>query len=64
MTYAWGASNVTDNVVYCPAAGCTGVSVNLSTREIFFLNTPLDNNSPGGATNKYATLSLGGIQYP
>lgn len=64
VTYSWGVANVNDNIVYCPAAGCTGVTVNMTTREIFFSNTALDNNDPFGAPTKFATISVGGIQYP
>jgi len=64
VSYSWGTANVSENIVYCPSAGCTGVTVNQQTKEIFFSNTALDNNSPVAQTDKFATLSLGGIQYP
>lgn len=64
VTYSWGVANVNENIVYCPAAGCTGATVNMVTKEISFLNTPLDDNSPVGPTTKFATLSLGMIVYP
>jgi hypothetical protein len=64
VSYEWGASSLLENSVYCPAAGCTGVTVNQTTKEIFFSNTALDDNNPVGPTTKFATLSLGGIQYP
>lgn len=64
VSYFWGVSDVNENIVYCPAAGCTGVTVNLSTKEIFFANTALDNNDPFAAPTKFATLAVGGIQYP
>ncbi len=64
VSYFWGAAVVTENTVYCPAAGCTGVSVNMATKEISFSNTALDNNSPVAPTDRYATLSLGIIVYP
>lgn len=63
VSYFWGVSDVSENIVYCPAAGCTGVTVNQTTKEIFFSNTALDNNDPFGSPTKFATLSLGGIQY-
>ncbi len=63
-SYLWGAADVNENVVYCPAAGCSGVSVNMATKEIFFSNTALDDNNPFGPATKFATLSLGAIQYP
>jgi hypothetical protein len=63
VSYSWGTS-LGENIVYCPAAGCTGVSVNQNTKEIFFSNTMLDNNNPFTAADKFATLSIGGIQYP
>lgn len=58
----WGVSDVTENIVYCPAAGCTGVTVNQTTKELSFSSTALDNNDPFGPPTKFATLS-GGIQY-
>jgi len=64
VSYFWGAANVNENIVYCPAAGCTGVTVNQGTKEIFFSNTALDDNNPVGPTTKFATLSVGAIQYP
>lgn len=65
VSYSWGGSlPVHDNIVYCPATGCTGVTVNQVDKTIFFTNTVLDNNSPVAATTKFATLSLGGITYP
>jgi hypothetical protein len=64
VSYFWGATDINDNIVYCPAAGCTGVTVNTTNKEIFFSSTALDNNDPlGGSPTKFATLSLGGIQY-
>ena len=64
VSYYWGASNINDNIVWCPSGGCTGVTVNQATREIFFSGTNLDNNDPFAAPTKFATISLGGIQYP
>lgn len=64
VNYSWGTTNLNENIVYCPAAGCTGVSINTTTKEIFFTNTALDNHGPVPPTTKFATISLGGIQYP
>lgn len=64
VSYFWGAADVNENIVYCPAAGCTGVTVNQGTREVFFSSTALDNNGPGMAPTKFATISTGAIQYP
>jgi hypothetical protein len=63
VSYNWGVASALENSVYCTAAGCAGVTVNLGTREISFFNTALDDHGPG-STGKVATLSLGIIAYP
>jgi hypothetical protein len=63
VSYFWGAANVTENIVYCPALGCDAVSVNQVAKTITFVGTALDNHSPVDPTDKFATL-IGGIQYP
>jgi hypothetical protein len=63
VSYLWGSVNVSENVVYCPAMGCSGVTVDQGAKEITFLNTALDDNNPVGPTTVFATLSLGAIQY-
>ena len=67
VSYFWGISSLLEHIVYCPAAGCSGTSVNLTTREITFSSAPLDNHGNPGPTDpatEFATLSLGMIQYP
>lgn len=64
VSYFWGTADLNENIVYCPVAGCTGVTVNQATREIFFTNTALDNNDPFAAPTKFATIAVGGILYP
>jgi len=62
VSYSWGLATIFENSVYCPSAGCTGVSVNKVTKVITFVNTALDNNSPAPPPDKFATLN-GSIQY-
>jgi hypothetical protein len=64
VNYMWGATNLLDNVVHCPQAGCVGVTVNMSNQEIFFDDTILDDSGVGIPATKFATLELGAIQYP
>lgn len=61
VSYFWG--NLLENIVYCPAAGCTGASVNMGSKVMTFANTALDNNNPFTSPDKFSTLN-GTIQYP
>lgn len=65
VSYFWGTASLFDNIVYCPVAGCAGVSVNQTTKVITFVNTSLDNNNGPfpPPPDKFATLN-GAIQYP
>jgi hypothetical protein len=59
VSYEWGTASVLENIVYCPLAGCTNVSVNIATREITFSGTALDDHGNPGPTDpptKFATL--------
>lgn len=64
VSYFWGVADLNDNIVHCPQAGCAGVTVNQTTKEIFFANTALDDSDPFTAPGQFATISVGGIQYP
>lgn len=64
VSYFWGTANINDNIVFCPEAGCTGVSVNTTSKGIFFANTVLDDHGPGIPPTKFATFDISGIQYP
>ncbi len=59
VSYFWGVANVNDNIVYCPVAGCTAVTVDIANKTIEFAGTVLDdhgNPGPGDPATKFATL--------
>ena len=63
VNYHWGRSSFFENLVSCTAMGCSGVSVNQTTKNITFANTVLVNHNPSTSTSMFATLN-GAIQYP